>query len=452
MQCRCEELTLFGKAAELRAALKRSAVAVIAAATFMLNIAAADVIDPADIRSADEAYRLKEWNEARTAYATLVNKAPWRGAYWRRLAEACAALGDVSAAEQAYLQMRETGYEASLAAFEIAAIDVKRGDIERAAEWLETALREGLNNVAFRLRVDPRFAPAFENAAFAQAYARIKEIVSADNPYQKRWMAMRYLTTPEVLRAIGAITDAKRVRVTATAENGRVMTKTLTPAPYTEGRFTRAVSSLDVKRIPGAPALRPLYLQRAEEPFFMHWDAAERILYVQINTLLNDGERTVEAFGREIAEAIRNDQPRAVVIDLRWNSGGDSGFNKHIVNAVAGSSVDAPGKLFTIIGRRTFSAAINLTSALKAYSHAMLVGEPSGSSPNFIGETNAVFLPNTGMIVSVSNRRRQGVLSDRKDRWWTPDLPAEPNWNDYRAGVDPAMRTIEQYLDMAASE
>jgi len=550
------------------------------------HVARASVIGPADVRSAERAYETEAWEAARKEYAFLAANAPWNGSYWRRLAEACAALGDAPAAERAYLRMRETGFETGPAAFEIAAIKVAREDYRGAAEWLKTALSEGMNNVAFRLLVDPRFAPAFEDEAFAavfrptlpdgatraeqwrtdldhldrhyrlthvdpfgrtgeaqwnaalaalkaeadaatdarmavglmrlmalagdghsmpfapygddlfgvattpafftvapvefydfggeirviaaaeehadlvgarverigdvsveEAYARLRDAMPADNDYQKRWMAMRYLATPEVLHALGVSRAPSRCRIVARRDDGARLRKTLVGAPHTEERFTRAVPSLDRKQIPDTPEDRPLYLKRAEEPFFLHWDEAG-ILYVQINTLLNDGERTVEAFGRDLADAIDAHQPRAVVVDLRWNSGGDSGFNKYIVNALAGSAADAPGKLFTIIGRKTFSAAINLTSALKTYTHTRLVGEPSGAGPNFIGETNAVFLPNTGMIVSVSNRRHQGVLSERRDRWWTPDLPAEPNWRDYENGVDPAMRAIERYLDM----
>ena len=49
-----------------------------------------------------------------------------------------------------------------------------------------------------------------------------------------------------------------------------------------------------------------------------------------------------------------------------------------------------------IIGRDTFSAAQNTISELERRTKAILVGEPTGSSPNFIGESLAIPLPYSG--------------------------------------------------------
>jgi len=551
--------------------------------------ASAQDIAPAEIEAAEVAYAAEDWDAAATAYAALAERAPWSGPWWLRLGEASARRGDAAGARRAFVRMRETGHRSGRAAFELGALAAGEGDYAAAAGWVETAFREGYNNAAFLLQVDPRFAPAFGDADFAEkfrprlpadapraeqwrvdldhldrmyrlahidpfggvsqgrwraevealkaradgardaemaaglmrlmalagdghtlvftpygddlfgvaqtpafftiapvefydfggeirviatsaehrellgarverigalaaedAYRRVRAYTPADNPYQQRWMAQRFLATPELLHAAGVSADPARFEVVARRDDGRRVSATLEGAPFAEDRKTRAVPALPERVLAADPAERPLYLQNAEEPFLLHHDEQSSVLYVQINTLLDDGAQTVEALGTQIAEALKTRDPRALVLDLRWNSGGDSGLNRHVVNAVAGSSVDAPGRLFTVIGRRTFSAAINLTSALKAYTHTLLVGEPSGSSPNFVGETNGVFLPNTGMIVSVSNRRHQGLLSDRRDRWWTPDLPAEPSWADYEAGVDPAMTAITAYLETVA--
>ena len=565
--------------------IKTLLIATIATTYGALN---ASAITPQEIESASRAFESEEWSSARDAYARLVEDAEWNGFYWFRLAKANAEIGDLAAAEDSFLRMRETGFEKGPAAFEIAAIKVAQRDLMGASHWLKIAMREGTNNVAFLLMVDPRFAAAFEDDEFSaffrpklpgeastaqkwrtdldhldrhyrlthvdpfrcvsearwvaaldalkaqastasnaemavglmrlmaltgdghsmpfapygddlfgvaktpqfftiapiefydfdgeirviaadeeyadlvgarlerigdlqvdEAYKLVKEIMSADNAFQKRWMAMRHLATPEILHALGIAPERSKFQVVVRTDSGRRLSKVIRGVAYEDGRFTRAVPALDELQIASAPEDRPLYLRNPEDPFGLYWVKETGILYLQINTLLNDRERTVEEFGRQIVDAIEKNAPNAVVIDLRWNSGGDSGFNKHIVNAIAGSSVDAPGRLFTIIGRRTFSAAVNLTSALKAYTQVILVGEPSGAGPNFIGETNAIFMPNTGMIVSVSNRRHQGVLSEKKDLWWTPDLPAEPTWNSYRDGVDPALQTIEQYLSVS---
>ena len=46
-----------------------------------------------------------------------------------------------------------------------------------------------------------------------------------------------------------------------------------------------------------------------------------------------------------------------------------------------------PGHLFVIIGRRTFSAAQNTVNMIEKNTNATFVGEPTGSRPNFVGES-----------------------------------------------------------------
>lgn len=59
-----------------------------------------------------------------------------------------------------------------------------------------------------------------------------------------------------------------------------------------------------------------------------------------------------------------------------------------VVNRPGSSRDDVPrinwrGALFVIIGRNTFSAAQNSATLLDRHTHAVFVGEPTGSRPSF---------------------------------------------------------------------
>ena len=69
-------------------------------------------------------------------------------------------------------------------------------------------------------------------------------------------------------------------------------------------------------------------------------------------------------------------------------------------------AVDRDGHLFVLIGRRTFSAAMNCASLLELHSKATFVGEPTGSRPNFVGESTYFTLPCTRYRVSRGARGR----------------------------------------------
>jgi len=75
------------------------------------------------------------------------------------------------------------------------------------------------------------------------------------------------------------------------------------------------------------------------------------------------------------------------------------------------------------------------------------VGEPTGSSPNFIGEENeATFeLPYSKMIVNVSYLFWQSSWPMDYRQWIAPLLYTPPRFELYRANRDPAMEAILAY-------
>jgi len=77
-----------------------------------------------------------------------------------------------------------------------------------------------------------------------------------------------------------------------------------------------------------------------------------------------------------------------------------------------------------IIGRETFSAAMNLATDLKRETRALFVGELTGSSPNHFGENGPISLPHTGLHATAAMYWYQH--SDPRDHrpWIEPDLPA----------------------------
>ena len=76
----------------------------------------------------------------------------------------------------------------------------------------------------------------------------------------------------------------------------------------------------------------------------------------------------------------------------------------------------------------------------------MFVGEPSGSSSNFIGESVTSTLPYSKMTMSVSDLywQRSWPMDHRK--WIAPDLPAFPVFSAFKENKDPAMEAILKFL------
>ena len=109
--------------------------------------------------------------------------------------------------------------------------------------------------------------------------------------------------------------------------------------------------------------------------------------------------------------------------------------------------IDQRGKLFVITGRQTFSAAMNFATDMEKLTDALFVGEPTGSSPNFIGEHNPFQLPFSKIQGSCPTRYYQGGFSSDDHRpWIAPDIIANLSSNDFRQNNDPALGAVLTYL------
>ncbi len=131
-----------------------------------------------------------------------------------------------------------------------------------------------------------------------------------------------------------------------------------------------------------------------------------------------------------------------LVLDLRWNDGGNTFLSLPLLHRIVGSPLNRRGSLFVIIGRRTFSAAQNMASFLNLHTEAIFVGEPTGSSPTFVGETSYWTLPYSRVEMNVSDLRWVGTWPGDYRIWIAPEIYTPPTFAAYRENRDPAMEAI----------
>jgi hypothetical protein len=113
------------------------------------------------------------------------------------------------------------------------------------------------------------------------------------------------------------------------------------------------------------------------------------------------------------------------------------------INAlIKNEKINKRGNLFVITGRRTFSAAQNLSTFLERQTAAIFVGEPTGSSPNFVGEEDFITLPYSKVNVNVSDLFWQSSWPGDKRTWIAPTLYIPPTFKAYSANRDAALEAI----------
>ena len=91
-------------------------------------------------------------------------------------------------------------------------------------------------------------------------------------------------------------------------------------------------------------------------------------------------------FTDRLMKFIDDNDVEKLIIDLRWNNGGNTMLQPYFINSIIrNKKINTRGNLYVITGGRTFSAAQNLSTYLEQQTNAIFAVEPTGSSPNFVG-------------------------------------------------------------------
>jgi hypothetical protein len=180
--------------------------------------------------------------------------------------------------------------------------------------------------------------------------------------------------------------------------------------------------------------------------FWFEYLADSRAVYVQYNQVQDKPDETLTDFWRRVFVFVESNPVDRFILDIRLNGGGDGFLNQSLIhNLIRCDKVNQRGKLFTIIGRRTFSAAGFLAIDLERHTRTLFVGEPIGARPNHYGESGWFPLPHSGLMVGYSSLYWQ--YSDPRDTrpWVPPSLAAELSSADYAANRDPALQAVLDY-------
>jgi hypothetical protein len=248
---------------------------------------------------------------------------------------------------------------------------------------------------------------------------------------------MRY---PRTLNGLGLIREEDRMMITIRDAEGKTRTITLAAEPG-----EAADDWPNARKSAGRP--EPLYLKERRSNYWFEYVPGSRTVFFQYNAVQNTPKEPLPEFCDRLFKFINEHEVDRLVIDMRWNSGGNNFLNRPIVHGlIRNDKINQRGKLFVIIGRQTFSAAMNCAAEIERNTNAIFVGEPTGSSPNFVGESIPVNLPYSKMRGSISDLYWQSSVAMDYRTWISPLLYAPPSFALYAANRDPAMEAITAYV------
>ncbi|MEA1647868.1 hypothetical protein UAJ10_02405 [Nitrospirillum sp. BR 11164] len=223
------------------------------------------------------------------------------------------------------------------------------------------------------------------------------DIPAAVRPYltgndeHARAQGVNLLVSPALLRAVWPETDGRHLALTLTDEAGQTMQASLEAGPM--------AGADSLRWLPQAAAFTHLYGGRTASVETRPLD--HQGLYLRLNAVMDDDKGPLARQLDAIAAGAPPGGWRWMVIDLRYNGGGD--YTKIVDFTRRLPTLLAPdGNLWLLTGNATFSAGIVTLARAKYYGGARvhIIGQRVGDRDTFWGETGApLVLRNTNTTV-----------------------------------------------------
>ncbi len=281
----------------------------------------------------------------------------------------------------------------------------------------------------------------------------------------RRTYAAIYVQSPEILYgdAIGSRPD--QTHWTFRLPNGSEITRTLPGEISAENEphaeMTRWLSPQKMKGEPSDwhalfsdDANWPLSLRDFNSTFRRAWIDHGCTLFIQLKAIADTDKEHIGDFLRATADEMRAHPPCNIILDMRFNTGGDYTKAARFASQLP-DFVPPSGRIYPLTGPQTFSAAITTTAFVKqaAGSRAIILGEPVGDRLTFYGEGNEGCLPHEDLCLHYATGMHD--YAHRCDDWdrcywlnWifpvqvkslAPDETIKMTFADYTARRDPVL-------------
>lgn len=313
----------------------------------------------------------------------------------------------------------------------------------------------------------------------------VAEVLQRLRPYRggpdnlRDYANIDLLESPQLLQAAGIGRSDQEVTLTVggPTHTAQLVLPALPPDPgappvqrlrYLSGEPIPQEGAQWLSAFNGTPT--PLWLRQPEQAFRIESVPELSALYLQLktNTDPEHGER-IGAFLARAARAIAETRPRNLILDMRFNGGGDYTKTAAFMAQLPGM-LPASGGVFVITHTTTFSAGISSVGFAKQASpwRVRVVGDPIGDRLVFYGEPRDMVLPSSGIGMSYATGLHDYLHGCRwfGPCYWVnwlypiavatlePELAAPLSFESVKSGRDPALEAIGLALQptTAASE
>jgi hypothetical protein len=279
-------------------------------------------------------------------------------------------------------------------------------------------------------------------------------------PAWRRQASALWIQSPAILHATGIAPRADRTTWRFRVADGRVIERTLTGTDLKpDETIDDNTRWLSTDPHPGtvapwhvAAAPMPLPLRNFDRTFRTIPIGKTCVLFLQMKAVTDGSDETIARWLDTTRAAMQARPPCAIVLDMRYNTGGDYTTMYAFANELP--ELIAPGgRVFVLTGPQSFSATITTTAFVKQAmgGRTTILGEPVGDRLRFFAEGRSGCLPHAGICFHYATGKHDytAPCNDPDVCFWTnylfpvqvttlaPDETIHLTHADWLAGRDP---------------
>jgi tetratricopeptide (TPR) repeat protein len=287
-----------------------------------------------------------------------------------------------------------------------------------------------------------------------EAFNRARTLTFADNEFSKKNQAPQIVVACKLAYGLGITESADKLSLVIETTNGlheKILIAAVTPPGamnMLNGMDIGPAGIPFVSAFTGTDKELPLYLKHLDgnHNYWFEHDKENRAIYMQFNLVRHQRDESFDEFYARMFDYYDNnaDSIDTFILDLRFNNGGNGLMVLPFINEIIKrEKINRLGHFYTLVGRRSFSAAVLLIAEMMHHTNILLVGEPAGAAQNMFSDTvNRGTLPNSGVSLNVSSAYLNIAWPANKNYMIPPHYPVLSSSLDFFSGKDPALEEI----------
>lgn len=301
--------------------------------------------------------------------------------------------------------------------------------------WFDDGLHISSATKSYRQHIGKKVLMINETT-INKALERVRAISHYDNESGYKLIAPSRLSILEVLKALKISQGNDEIRLTI-EQNGIKEEIIVIPLKrFSETTFFDHKIALENET--------EIISRRQNDVYYWYeYLEHQKTVYLQLNQMnaAATGPGLIKFIG-ELDEFNKKNEVNRLILDLRNNFGGSNSYSLLIANLIIKNpELNKIGSFYTLIGRKTFSAAQYLVNDLGKWTNVIYVGEPTGASPNHYGDSKKKQLSNSNLTVRISSVYWRDWTSDENRKAIVPDITVENNASDFFQNTDAALNT-----------